>query len=285
MPELSPQVAIIGDLHSGWNEFDVRYFNQSRYEVLLFTGDLGGRIARSIASLERAALVMLGNNDVRQYAAITAELTYQRGLSGLLSADEGGLVEVTTRTCGFSSHVLSLADLDVTLIAGRPFAMGGSEFSFPDALRQSYEVGSLDESRERLRGLVDSISTEHVVFLSHNGPTGLGAERTDTWGRDFGGMSGDWGDRDLADAVAYARERGRRPLAVIAGHMHWSAKCPRKWCVSRDDTLYVNAARVPRTSLVSGQRKHMHLAMTLSSESARVEEMWIPVESDVRPAS
>jgi uncharacterized protein (TIGR04168 family) len=276
MSDDRPQVALVGDLHSAWDAEDVRYFNASRYELLLFTGDLGSgatgdalSIARSIASLRRPALVMLGNNDVPHYAAISAELTVQRGLAGLFAEDAAERAALT-QTCGLSLHSLSLTGIDLTLIAARPFAMGGNECSSPSALFESYGIAGLDESRDRLRALVDSAPTEQVLFLAHNGPTGLGGSPRDSWGRDFGGQTGDWGDSDLADAVAYTKERGKKPLAVIAGHMHWSDRRPREWCVRRDGTLYVNAARVPRIFERAGVRRRVHVALTLSPESAAV---------------
>lgn len=287
MSERAPQLAIIGDLHGAWNDGDVQYFNGTDYELLLFTGDLGGgltrdslAIARSLASLKPPALVMLGNNDAPQYAAIAAELTYQHGLAGLMSTGDSEASTPPTRTCGFSTHALDLAGLRATLIACRPFAMGGSELSFPAELSERYRVASLDDARDRLRALVDSAETEHLVFLAHNGPTGLGTAPSDAWGRDFGGLTGDWGDRDLADAVAYARERGRKPLAVVAGHMHWSDARPRRWCVEQDGTLYVNAACVPRVLAANGEQRRVHLALTLSPAGARVRLVKVPAKGD-----
>jgi uncharacterized protein (TIGR04168 family) len=277
-----PELAIIGDLHSAWNEDDVAYFNAADYPMLLFTGDLGGgltrdgvAIARSLSALRRPALVMLGNNDVPEYAALSAELTYQRGVADLMG-DEAAAPFAPVRTCGFSAHALSLGGFEVTLIAGRPFAMGGNELSFPTALHDSYGVSSLAQSRERLCALVDGCETEHLLFLAHNGPSGLGDTPDDPWGRDFGGLTGDWGDDDLADAVAHARARGRQPLAVIAGHMHWSRARPRRWQVHRDGTLYVNAARVPRVFETEGVRRRQHLALTLSPTATRVRTVEVP---------
>lgn len=289
MPETTPQIAIIGDLHSAWTEADVRYFNGARYELLLFTGDLGSSltrdslvIARSLANLQRPALVMLGNNDVPHHAAISAELTYRRGVAGLLRSDE--LQAPLLRTCGFSAHRLAFAGLEATLIAGRPFAMGGDDLSFAAALDAAHGVSSAAQARERLRALVDGADTELLVFLAHNGPTGLGATQAHAWGRDFGGATGDWGDSDLTDAVAYARERGRKPLAVIAGHMHWSDARPRQWYVERDGTLYVNAARVPRVFAVNGQVRRMHFALSLSPERAHVAPVEVPAIDDTSRA-
>ncbi len=277
------ELAIVGDLHSAWNQEDVDYFNGTSYHSLLCTGDLAGgslrdgvAIARSLSGLKRPALVMLGNNDVPEYAALSAELTYRRGVADLMGGDDRVAPGALVRTCGFSAHPLSCGGFDVTLIAGRPFAMGGNELSFPTALHESYGVTSLEESRSRLCALVDGCETEHLLFLAHNGPTGLGDTPDAAWGRDFGAQTGDWGDDDLADAVAYARGRGRKPLAVIAGHMHWSDARPRRWCVDRDGTLYVNAARVPRVFETNGWRRRLHFALSLSPATARVRSVEVP---------
>ena len=88
------RIAIIGDLHSAWDECDVAYFNRSTYQMLLFAGDLGAtatrdglQIASSLSRLTRPALVMPGNNDVAQYPLLSAELTYRRAI---VHADEQG---------------------------------------------------------------------------------------------------------------------------------------------------------------------------------------------------
>src|SRR5512134_3020298 len=130
------KVAVIGDLHGSWDDWDVAYFNASDYELLLFTGDLGSgtgeagvKIARSIARLAKPALVMPGNNDVAFQPAIAAELAHQRGLIELLAVGprarsralgaSSGQVEL----CGYSLHALSLGGRALTLLAGRPNAL------------------------------------------------------------------------------------------------------------------------------------------------------------------
>jgi uncharacterized protein (TIGR04168 family) len=89
-----------------------------------------------------------------------------------------------------------------------------------------------------------------VLFLAHNGPSGLGGQAQDLWGRDFDPDGGDWGDADLRGAIEHARGRGLRVLAVLAGHMHWALRgrpgVQRRWQLQERGTLYVNAARVPR---------------------------------------
>jgi uncharacterized protein (TIGR04168 family) len=279
------QLALIGDLHSWWRDADTEYFNDSAYELLLFTGDLGSSgpqngvaVARSLARLARPTLVMMGNNDAAEYSRITAELCYRRGRERLLldlpSMRSG---ELAVRACGLSSHRFRVAGLDLTVIAGRPFAMGNSELSFPDALRATYGVKAADDCTKQLMALVGGAETEHLVFLAHNGPSGFGAQPDAPWGRDFHPDAGDWGDADLAAAVTYARSSGRRVLAVVAGHMHWGLKTggKRRWLVEQDGTLYINAARVPRIVRRQDQLIHHHISLRLTRSHAEALQVRI----------
>ena len=286
------QLALIGDLHASWDDADTDYFNASRYELLLFTGDLGSSgprngvsVARSLARLSRPALVMLGNNDAAEYARISAELRYRQGRELLLRGLESrapAAPSSSVRACGLDAHRFEVAGLAFTVIAGRPFAMGNSELSSPAALRASYGVASLEECRTRLFALVDGADTEHLIFLAHNGPSGLGAESDAPWGRDFHPDAGDWGDDDLEAAVAHARATGRRVLAVVAGHMHWRLRGGglRRWYTTQDDTLYVNAARVPRAVRSQGALVCHHCALTLSPARAEVREIAVERSED-----
>jgi len=289
-------IAVIGDLHSAWEVEDVGYFNRSDYPAVLVTGDLGrsrsqdGRgIARSLLQLVPETLVMLGNNDVEESPHIRAELTYRKGRADLLAdALPAGTVtplrSEIARLAGFSLHPLNLNGLQVTVVAARPFSMGGPQLAFPDALERAYGVTTMQKSIERLRELVDAVTTEHVVFLAHNGPTGLGAHPDDIWGRDFHPAAGDWGDPDLRIAIDHALVRGLRVLAVVAGHMHWGLRdhsrdhslSRRHWQVRSGGILYLNAARVPRIfQSAGGASVRHHVRLTLTSCSATAEEVLV----------
>jgi len=284
-----PRIALVGDLHAAWDDADAAYFGSSDYHKVLVTGDLGNsgqangvKIAQSLSRMAKDTLVMPGNNDASDYAAIVAELHYQAGrselLAGLVSSRRGSLMQRhRVQICGYSLHPLTLDDFDLTLVAARPFAMGGGDLSFAREMRDLFQIENLEASTERLKGLVDAVETEHVVFFGHNGPSGLGALRESPFGRDFHAAAGDWGDPDLAEAIAHARRRGLKVLCVLAGHMHWSLRGGgnRSWHVVLDDILYVNAARVPRhVRHEQGIRRH-HLALTLTRERASVEEVWV----------
>jgi len=280
------KIAVIGDLHGSWDDWDVDYFDASDYELLLFTGDLGSgtgeagvKVARSIARLAKPALVMPGNNDVQFQPAIAAEFLHQKGLIELLGAGERdrsralGHSSGKVGLCGFSSHLLSLSTTEITLLAGRPNSMGGAELSFGEHLERNHGVSSLEQATERLIGLIDGAPTEQLLILSHNGPAGLGSAPTDIFGCDFIEGGGDWGDPDLARAIDHARAVGKRVLAVVAGHMHLVTRdgSERIARVEKDGTLYLNPARVPR--IFSGPegpiRTHLRLELGEQGLSAR----------------
>ena len=52
-------------------------------------------------------------------------------------------------------HRVSQPALDVSLVCGRPFSLGGPELTFGPELHGSYGVGSLEDSAKRLCELVD----------------------------------------------------------------------------------------------------------------------------------
>ena len=55
----------------------------------------------------------------------------------------------------------------------------------------------MDASVERLKFLVDVCDDAPILFLAHNGPSGLGDRANSIWGCDFREKEEDWGDRDL----------------------------------------------------------------------------------------
>ena len=63
------KLGIIGDIHGFWGPEDVKWFNESDRDAILFTGDLAGfrheamlRVARSIGELEKPAILVPGNH-------------------------------------------------------------------------------------------------------------------------------------------------------------------------------------------------------------------------------
>lgn len=280
------KIAIVGDIHGFWDPEDVQWFNESDRNAVLFTGDLAGfrheamlRVARSIGELEKPAVLVPGNHDTAPLLPFLAELSGNdllRRLSRNQAVRARELHEALgpVRVGAWSRHPIE----DIDVIVGRPHPMGGSEFSFARHLRDVHGVQDMDASVARLKALVDG-ARDRIVFLAHNGPTGLGERRQDIFGCDFRPEEGDWGDSDLREAIDHAVASGKTVLAVVAGHMHHGLKGggKRTWQVERDGILYVNAARVPRVFGVGGTRRSRkmrhHVLLTLSDAGAEAEEV------------
>lgn len=284
------RIGVVGDMHGSFDPIDAELLDAQGYERILFVGDLGPgtldgdrRVARAIARLRTPILVMPGNNDCAHAPELRAELGHQSGLAALLQ-DSGAtfrsaLTEASADVtwCGYGLHAIPVGGSAVTIVSGRPYAMGGGELSFADALRERHGITSMQESCKRLLELVDATTTESVLFLAHNGPTGLGAERDALWGNDFAPVPDDHGDPDLRAAIDHAQARGLRVLGVVAGHMHRRLRGGglRRWIERRDGVLYVNPAQLPRVAAdVDGVRRH-HVELRLGLDSLEAEERWV----------
>jgi uncharacterized protein (TIGR04168 family) len=276
------RIGVVGDIHRHWGDEDLAYFDGAGLDHVLFVGDLGGYalkgavvVAESIARMTTPSLVVPGNHDGANLGQLVGEVVGSRVLVRGFSPGHGRRRDRLASALGgvplggYSSHTLG----DSTLICGRPHSMGGPSLSFTPLMRARFGVSTLDESAARLRALVDAAPTSDLVFLSHNGPTGLGDRRDAIWGCDFKATEGDFGDPDLRAAVDHARESGRRVVAVVAGHMHRTLRGGgrRRWTVQEQETLMINAAEVPR---VRQGRRH-HLRLTIEDGVASAEDVWI----------
>ncbi|MEM7437056.1 MAG: metallophosphoesterase [Myxococcota bacterium] len=279
---MTARIALVGDLHGSWDESDVRAFNASDYDLLVFTGDLGSgtakngvAMAQSMSRLTKPTVVMPGNNDVPFLPEIAAEFGHQRGLADILELGEAtDTRRAQVRLTGYEALVFTLGTQSFTMVTGRPFAMGGNELSFADSLARNYGIRSMEESTSRLHALVDGVETERLIILGHNGPSGLGGSPTDIWGCDFRPEHGDWGDHDLASAIERARGRGL-DLLVVAGHMHHHVLGGglRQWRAESLGVPHVNPARVPRIYARGDRELRYHVALNLDNGGFDLEEV------------
>lgn len=279
-------IALVGDLHGHWDAEDVGYFNASDYDLLLFTGDLGSgtrkdglAIARSVARLNKRALVVAGNNDAPFGSEIAAEFRLQGGLTTLMRLTAGHALssqsEGHVQLCGYCTQHVQLPGLELSIVVGRPYAMGGSELSFAEALAERHGITNLAQSRHRLCALIEQAPTQDLILLAHNGPAGLGAEMTSIWGCDFRPEAGDWGDEDLLHAVQHAERIGKRVLAVVAGHMHRSSELSRCATLQRASVLYVNPALVPRVFTRDNDVVRHHMALDIGPSGVTVRDVFV----------
>lgn len=282
------KLAVVGDLHGHFTEDDVHYFNRSSYDLLLFVGDMGSgtrkdglSVIRLVARLKKPTLIMPGNNDAAHLPDLAAELAYQAGRREILHA-LGKAPTSWVLPVGYSAHLLGTPLGDITLICGRPLAQGGSGISFSDTLERVHGVGTREVSLAKYRHLVADARTRRLMFLAHNGPTGLGEEASDLWGRDFpapeqAGPSypKDFGDDDLRAALDYSSQLDKEVVAVFAGHMHRRKGSSRPLSAVLDRTTFVNAAVVPRIRSGEFGPEHHHVAVRFTPEGVTVSEHWV----------
>ena len=284
------KIAIIGDIHRHFNARDVTIFNRSEYDLLLISGDLVDfrskealPVADQLAQLRTPALFIAGNHDCTNLVQFLAEVKGISSLAQLSSAGQDKRVArlkrhlEPVRFAAYSCHDFMINNEDFSVIAARPFSLGGPELGFRPYLRRKYGVNTVQDSVRRLQKLIDASTNDTLIFLAHNGPTGLGSSKDDIWGCDFRDEGGDHGDPDLYEAIRYAKDRGKRVTAVVAGHMHHELTDggQRQWLVQADGTIYINAARVPRIFKQGEETVHHHLSMSLEEGEVIVEEILV----------
>lgn len=288
------QIALIGDIHRHFNQYDVTYFNQADYDWLLFTGDLanyyhreGLAVARQMARLNKPALIIPGNHDTLTALQLLAEIKQWPRLRRWLAVGQPRRLRQWQRALGqvqvggYSLHPVPDSD-DVAVVVGRPFGMGGSVLHCQPQLRRQFGIGTMAESAARYCQLIDEARSQRLIFLAHNGPTGLGASRDAIWGNDFRPEAGDFGDSDLRAAVEYAQKQGKKVLAVMAGHMHHKVKKggQRTWHLEQDGIHYINAARVPRIFEENGRLIHHYVRLTLTNDAVTIKEQFFSEKLD-----
>lgn len=290
------RLGVVGDVHLDFDEVDVEQLDAAGYDAILFVGDLavyshrgGLKVARTVARLKTRALVIAGNHDAAHVGQMAAEVFEADALIPLMNVGQEGRTDDLERALspaelvGYSRHRLESDGRALDVIVGRPHSAGGPRLAFRPHLGAHYDVNDLEDSVRRMNALVDESDAEEILFLSHNGPAGLGGKRDDIWGCDFRDDEGDFGDLDLERAIEHALRRGKRVRAVVAGHMHHELRGGghRRWLLERDGVLYVNAARVPRIFERGGRTLRHHVELTIDAERARAREVLLAGE---RPA-
>ena len=284
-------IAVIGDVHLFWDDADVSFFNRGGYDLLLFVGDLAGytqvrgrRVARSLRKLRVPAMCIPGNHDGLHAFQLGAEIAprahrlrnvFCQGQARRCASLERALGDV--QLLGYSRRRIAPAGVPLNIVVSRPHSIGGRRLACLRYLEKQYGVDSMDASIQRMKRLIDSCDDAPILFLAHNGPSGLGDRADSIWGCDFRKKEEDWGDRDLEEAVEYAKSKGRTVLATVAGHMHRETKSGKRrpGQISKDGVLYVNAAEVPRHRKHNGHKTRHHVKLTLSAEAASAEDLWI----------
>jgi uncharacterized protein (TIGR04168 family) len=245
------KIAIVGDVHNQWDADDEIALNHLKVDLVLLVGDFGNEaveVVKQIAALPLPKAVVLGNHDAWYTATPwgVKHCPYDRRIEDRVQQqlDLLGDVHVGYRKLDFPG-------LGLTVVGGRPFSWGGSDWKNPEFFSSRFGVNSFEESTARMVESARNAAFETVIFLGHCGPLGLGDAPEDPCGRDWQPLGGDHGDPDLAAAIAQTYSLGKTVPLVAFGHMHHQLRHTKqrlRTAIVADPkgTIYVNAARVPR---------------------------------------
>ncbi|AFY74551.1 DNA repair exonuclease [Synechococcus sp. PCC 7502] len=242
------KIAIVGDIHDQWTQADHQALSQLNVDLVLFVGDIGNEsiaLVKAIAELELPKAVILGNHDAwyairkkKKVPLIHREDGVKKQLELL------GNVHV-----GFS--YLDFAELGLSVVGARPFSWGGQKWKNTDFYSDRFGVKNFNESVALIMTSVQKCAHNHIIFLGHNGASGLGDRPWDICGIDWQTGGGDYGDPDLADVISKTQNLGKNIAFVAFGHMHHQIKSHRdrsRTAVVKDQrsVVHINAASVPR---------------------------------------
>ena len=274
------KIAIIGDVHGFWNERDTEYFNSSDYDYILFTGDFRSytesesSVAKRISTITKKSFVIPGNTDTSNLFQMAGEIFQNNFLIKGFQLNQNKKLERMKHSLdkiqlsAYETHTLSTEISNLNLIVLRPFAMGVN-LSYAPILKKRFGIESLQDSKDRCKQIIDESKEEAIIFLGHNGPFGLGSEPNSLWSSDFTKEPLDWGDSDYRFAIDYAKSKGNKVLAAIAGHMHHRVKhknLERNWLTQIENTNYINAAKVPRIFKRDDKTLHHHIELIINED-------------------
>jgi uncharacterized protein (TIGR04168 family) len=252
------KIAIVGDIHDQWESADADALHALGVDLVLFVGDFGNEsidIVKAVASLDLPKAAIFGNHDAWYSATKWGKdkCPYDRSREDRVQQqlDILGAAHV-----GYGQ--LDFPQLGLGVVGSRPFSWGGSEWKNRTFYRDRFGITSFAESRDQMVRSAQASTQNTLLFIGHNGPTGLGSAPEDPCGKDWGSpIGGDYGDPDFEQALTATRFLGKNIPLVTFGHMHQRLRHrqdqSRRVAVYAENTLYLNAACAPRIVAADGQ--------------------------------
>jgi len=270
----SIKIAVVGDVHDAWDADDAVALKHLDVDLALFVGDFGNEsveVVRTIADIDLPKAAIFGNHDAWYSASDWGrkQCPYDRTQEDWVQEqmDLLGNAEV-----GYGK--LDFPALNLSVVGSRPFSWGGNVWKNARFYQERYGVTNFKESTARIVAAACSAAFDTVIFLGHNGPVGLGNRPEDTCGKDWDPIGGDYGDPDLAAAIAQTRELGKTIPLVTFGHMHHRLRHTRQQLRTPvfvdQGTVYLNAASVPR--LIQTERGRQRNFSLVSLQAGTVLE-------------
>ncbi|MBK1990771.1 TIGR04168 family protein [Sphaerospermopsis aphanizomenoides BCCUSP55] len=285
--QLTLKIAVVGDVHDQWEVEDGLALKHLGVDLVLFVGDFGNEsveVVRAIASLDIPKAAVMGNHDAWYTATEWGrkKCPYDRTKEDWVQEQ---LDLLGTAHVGYGK--LDFPEWNLTVVGGRPFSWGGHEWRFADICKERYGVSTLEESAEKIFQVAKSAACENIIFLGHNGPSGLGDRPEDPCGKDWHPIGGDFGDPDLAEAISLCLNAGKTIPLVTFGHMHRNLRHTKKVLRkaifrSPEGTIYLNAATVPRIVQENGvKRRNFSLVSLEGSMVTQASTVWVGNEFQV----
>ena len=281
LPQSLLNIAVIGDVHDQWEPDDAEALKQLGVDLAIFVGDFGNEsvgIVEAIAQLDLPKAVILGNHDAWYNATAWGreKCPYNRETDNRVKQQ---LDLLGPTHVGYGK--LDFPQFGMTVVGGRPFSWGGSEWRNKTFYREWYGVENFDQSTEKIKAAVRDAAFNTLIFIGHCGPTGLGDRAEDICGRDWNPPGGDVGDPDLTEAIAYARTLGKSVPLVTFGHLHHSLRHRKdrlreRLVVDNHHTVNLNAASVPRIIKQQGKTlRNFSLATIEGGTVSRSSLAWV----------
>lgn len=274
-------IAVVGDIHEQWERADHEALQVIGIDLVLFVGDFGNEsleVTGLIAELSLPKATVFGNHDAWFTATDWGrkKSPYDHQVEDRVRAQQAllGAADVSYGRRDFTPWGLSV-------VGSRPFTWGGDRWKTKEFLRKRYDMGNFQESQAKIEAMALGSPHDTVIFLGHNGPTGLGDQPESICGRDWQPLGGDFGDPDLAAAIANTVAEGKRVPLVAFGHMHHRLRhrqdrLRERVTVDHHGTVYVNAACVPRIQGEAGDRHRNFTVVTLVAGTVTaVHLVWV----------
>jgi uncharacterized protein (TIGR04168 family) len=275
------KIAVVGDVHDQWEEEDQIALHTLGVDLVLFVGDFGNEsvdVVRLVASLDIPKAVIMGNHDA-WYSATEwgrKKCPYDRAKEDWVQEQLDLLGDTHV---GYGK--LDFKEFNLTVVGGRPFSWGGPDMKFADICKQRYNVTTLEESAARILESVNSAAYKTIIFLGHNGPSGLGDRPEDPCGKDWHPIGGDFGDPDFAEVISQAITTCKKIPLVSFGHMHHSLRHTKRVIRKRvfrspEGIIYLNAAAVPRIiDTNTGKQRNFSIVHMSDGVVTQTSEVWV----------
>ncbi len=279
------KIAVVGDVHDLWEDEDIIALELLEIDLVLFVGDFGNEsvdIVKKIASIPLPKAVIMGNHDAWFSATEWGKkkCPYDRNIEDRVKQQLDILGEFQV---GYSK--LDFPQFKLSVVGGKPFSWGGSEWTCSDFFGKLYNVHNFEQSASKIMNMVEKTQFNHLLFLGHNGPFGLGNQAEDICGKDWNPIGGDFGDRDFQLAIAKSRELGKKISLVTFGHMHHNLRHRQdrlRTIVNQDihNTIYLNAAKVPRIQKTPEQQiRHFSIISLKNYQIEEILSVWIDTKN------